>query len=48
MHQRRFNLDVRENAFPEGVQHRLPRTVMESPPLEGFKSFVDVAFGDMS
>lgn len=45
MHQGRFSLDIRENSFPEGVQHRLPRTVVESPSMEALKSFVDVALG---
>jgi len=43
-------LDIRKNFFPEGaVRHwtRLPRAVLESPSLEGFKKRVDVALGDM-
>lgn len=27
--------------------HRLPRAMLESPSLEGFKCLVDVAFGDI-
>lgn len=44
-----FRLDHWEN-FPKSVVElwpRLPRTVLESPSLEGFKSRVDLALGDM-
>jgi len=50
LHQGRFRLDIKENFFTERVvKHwtRLPRAVVESPFLEGFKNHVDVAIGDM-
>jgi len=43
-------LDIGNNFFTERVVRpwpRLPRAVVESPSLEGFKNHVDVAPGDM-
>jgi len=50
LHQERFRLDIRNNFFTERAVRcwtRLPRAVVESPSLEGFRNHVDVALWDM-
>ena len=50
LHQGRFTVGIRKNFFTERfIKHwsRLPREVVESPPLEGFKRPIEVVLRDM-
>ena len=50
LYQGRFSLDIRKKFFTKWVvqpRQRLHRAVVESPSLEGFKRYIDVALGDM-
>jgi len=48
--QRRFRLDIRRKLFTQKVVmlwNRLPKEVVDAPPLEAFKARLDVALGSL-
>lgn len=50
LYQEMFRWNIRKSFFIERLvsySNRLPREVVESPFLEAFKRFVDVAIGNM-
>lgn len=50
LHQGKFRWDIRKKLCKESIVelwHELPRPVLGSPSLQGFKNLADMAFGDM-